>query len=46
MYGKDGYVQIIWNNSNLISGIFNVSVVGIFGVTSINRYFDLIPIVS
>jgi len=44
-YGKDGYVQIIWNNSNLISEIFKVSGVGIFGITSINGYFDLIPIV-
>ena len=44
-YAKDGYIKINTNSGGVISGIFKVSGVGIPGVTSVNGYFNSIPIV-
>ncbi len=45
-YAYDGYVKITHNNSNEISGIFKVegNGIGYKGVTSINGYFNSVPI--
>jgi hypothetical protein len=44
-YAKKGYIKITENNSYEISGIFKVEGVGFTGVTSVNGYFNSLPIV-
>lgn len=42
-YAKAGYIKINTNSAGVISGIFKVSGTGIFGVTSVNGYFNDVP---
>lgn len=46
-YGIQGYVNITQNDSNGISGIFKVAGngIGFTGVTSLNGYFNSVPII-
>lgn len=45
-YGKDGYIKITQNNSSGISGIFKIdgNGIGFTGITSVNGYFNFVPL--